>query len=215
MTSPIDYTSPSIQFTQDVSRTNFFTKDAQNYINVLGINQLNTLNNTSLLDIFLSAGNIIEPHIHQNAAELVYCISGAAVVSLLNPFTNQILSFPIKPGQVVNIPQAWWHYEIATVDNTHLLAIFNAPTPEVTFGSDILRLTPANIMAHTYCLDEQQWKQAISPIQSTTVIGPPKGCNPSESRNTFHHIPNQNQMQGRHSPYYYQQHQFPFQYWGY
>lgn len=68
------------------------------------------------------------------------------------------------------------------------LAIFNAPTPEVTFGSDILRLTPANIMAHTYCLDEQQWKQTVSPIQSTTVIGPPKGCNPSQNRNALQHI---------------------------
>ena len=134
--------------------------------------QLNTLENTSLLDIYLSSGNVVEPHIHQNAAELVYCISGSAVVSLLNPFTNQLLNLPIKPGQVANIPQAWWHYEIATADNTHLLAIFDAPTPEVIFGSDILRLTPANMMAHTYCLDEQQWKQAVSPIQSTTVIGP-------------------------------------------
>lgn len=124
--------------------------------------QLNTLENTSLLDIYLSTGNVIEPHIHQNAAELVYCISGSAVVSLLNPFTNQILNLPIKPGQVANIPQAWWHYEIATADGTHLLAIFDAPTPEVIFGSDILRLTPANMIAHTYCLDEQQWKQAVS-----------------------------------------------------
>lgn len=106
------------------------------------MNQLNTLENTSLLDIYLSTGNVVEPHIHQNAAELVYCISGSAVVSLLNPFTNQILNLPIKPGQVANIPQAWWHYEIATADNTHLLAIFDAPTPEVIFGSDILRLTP-------------------------------------------------------------------------
>lgn len=48
-------------------------------------------------------------------------------------------------------------------------------------------------MAHTYCLDEQQWKQAVSPIQSTTVIGPPKDCNQSQHRNTIHHIPNQNQ----------------------
>ena len=141
------------------------------------MNQLNTLENTSLLDIYLSTGNVVEPHIHQNAAELVYCISGSAVVSLLNPFTNQILNLPIKPGQVANIPKAWWHYEIATADGTHLLAIFDAPTPEVIFGSDILRLTPANIMAHTYCLDEQQWKQAVSPIQSTTVIGPPANCN--------------------------------------
>lgn len=177
MTSNIDYTSPSTNFTHDLSKSNFFKKDAQNYINVLGIKQLNTLENTSLLDIYLSTGNVVEPHIHQNAAELVYCISGSAVVSLLNPFTNQILNLPIKPGQVANIPQAWWHYEIASADNTHLLAIFDAPTPEVVFGSDILRLTPANMMAHTYCLNEQQWKQAVSPIQSTTVIGPPGNCN--------------------------------------
>ncbi len=163
MTSNIDYTSPSTNFTYDLNKSNFFQKDAQNYINVLGEKQLNTLENTSLLDIYLSTGNVVEPHIHQNAAELVYCISGSAVVSLLNPFTNQILNLPIKPGQVANIPQAWWHYEIATADNTHLLAIFDAPTPEVIFGSDMLRLTPTNIMAHTYCLDEQQWKQAVSP----------------------------------------------------
>ncbi|PEZ08135.1 cupin [Bacillus sp. AFS018417] len=211
MTSYINYTSPSIQFAQDVSKSNFFTKDAQNYINVLGIKQLNTLDNTSLLDIFLSANNIVEPHVHQNAAELVYCISGAAVVSLLNPFTNQILNFPIKPGQVTNVPQGWWHYEIATVDNTHLLAIFNAPTPEVIFGSDILRLTPSNVMAHTYCLDEQQWKQAVAPIQSTTVIGPPKDCHQSQHRNTIHHIPNQNQTHPQHPSYYYQS-QIPYQY---
>ena len=62
--------------------------------------QLNTLENTSLLDIYLSTGNVVEPHIHQNAAELVYCISGSAVVSLLNPFTNQILNLPIKPGKL-------------------------------------------------------------------------------------------------------------------
>ncbi len=64
--------------------------------------------------------------------------------------------------------------KIATADGTHLLAIFRRPNARsLFFGSDILRLTPANIMAHTYCLDEQQWKQAVSPIQSTTVIGPP------------------------------------------
>ena len=83
MTSNIDYTSPSTNFTYDLNKSNFFQKDAQNYINVLGEKQLNTLENTSLLDIYLSTGNVVEPHIHQNAAELVYCISGSAVVSLL------------------------------------------------------------------------------------------------------------------------------------
>ncbi|PFB88154.1 cupin [Bacillus thuringiensis] len=210
MTANIDYTSPSTNFTYDVNKSNFFRKDAQNYINVLGIKQLNTLENTSLLDIYLSTGNVVEPHIHQNAAELVYCISGSAVVSLLNPFTNQILNLPIKPGQVANIPQAWWHYEIATVDNTHLLAIFNAPTPEVIFGSDILRLTPAHMMAHTYCLNEQQWKQAVSPIQSTTVIGPPANCNQNRETKNYPTQP----LAQQHNPHHQDSYYFPL-YWGY
>ncbi|AVP48618.1 MULTISPECIES: cupin domain-containing protein [Bacillus cereus group] len=210
MTANIDYTSPSTNFTYDVNKSNFFRKDAQNYINVLGIKQLNTLENTSLLDIYLSTGNVVEPHIHQNAAELVYCISGSAVVSLLNPFTNQILNLPIKPGQVANIPQAWWHYEIATADNTHLLAIFNAPTPEVIFGSDILRLTPAHMMAHTYCLNEQQWKQAVSPIQSTTVIGPPANCNQNRETKNYPTQP----LAQQHNPHHQDSYYFPL-YWGY
>lgn len=137
---------------------------------------MNTLENVSLLDIYLSTSNVVEPHYHQNAAELVYCISGAATVSLLNPFTKQIQNYPLKPGQVANVPQGWWHYEVATSDNTHLLAIFDAPTPEVVLGSDILKLTPANIMAHTYCMDENQWKKAVAPVQPATFIGPTANC---------------------------------------
>ena len=187
MLSDLDYTSPSTQYAFDVNNSPFFKKDNENYINILGIKQLNTLQNVSLLDIFLSTSNIVEPHYHQNAAELVYCISGAAAVSMLNPYTKQILNYSITPGQVANIPQGWWHYEIATVDHTHLLAIFDAPTPEVILGSDILKFTPANIMAHTYCLDENQWKQTIAPVQPSTYIGPYKNCNKVEIQYTSSH----------------------------
>ncbi|OQM44556.1 cupin [Anoxybacillus sp. UARK-01] len=176
MASSVDYTSPSAQYSFDVNQSPLFQLDQNNYINVLGIKQLNTLENISLLDIFLSTNHVVEPHYHQNAAELVYCISGAATVSMLNPFTKKVLSYSITPGQVVNIPQGWWHYEIATVDRTHLLAIFDASTPEVILGSDILKLTPSYMMAHTYCMDENQWKQAIAPVQPSTYIGPYKNC---------------------------------------
>lgn len=174
--SYMDYTSPSVQFTYDVNNNPFFKKDDRNYINFLSINQLNTLGNVSLLDIYLSTGNVIEPHYHQNASELVFCISGAAVVSLINPFTKELLNYPIQPGQVANVPQAWWHYEIATVDNTHLLAIFDAPVPEFIGGSDLLRLTPASVFAHTYCLDEAKVKNTLAPITKTVFIGPPNDC---------------------------------------
>ena len=177
MVTYMDYTSPSTQYTFDVNKSPLFIKDNKNYINILGIEQLNTLENVSLLDIFLSTNNVVEPHYHQNAAELVYCISGSANVSILNPFTKQILSYTITPGQVANVPQGWWHYEVALVDNTHLLAIFNAPTPEVILGSDILKFTPSNIMSHTYCMDESKWNQAISSVKPSTYIGPYKDCN--------------------------------------
>ncbi|MGF9697109.1 cupin domain-containing protein [Paenibacillus sp. MABNR03] len=175
-TSYMDYTLPTTQFTYDVNQNQLFKKDDNNYINSLSIKQLNTLGNASLLDIYLSTGNVVEPHIHQNATELVYCISGSAVVSLINPFTNELLNFPINPGQVANVPQGWWHYEIATADHTHLLAIFDAPVPEAIFGSDILRLTPASVLAHTYCLDENKVKETFAPIQKTVFIGPPADC---------------------------------------
>ncbi|WJQ83564.1 cupin domain-containing protein [Brevibacillus brevis] len=175
-TSYRDYTSPNTQFTYDMRNNLFFKKDDRNFIDALGIAQLNTLGNSSLLDIFLTTGNVVEPHIHQNAAELVYCIAGEAIVSLINPFTNQLLNYHIKPRQVANIPQGWWHYEMALTDDTHLLAIFDAPVPEVIFGSDILRLTPASVWAHTYCLDEGKVQETFAPLTQTVVIGPPVGC---------------------------------------
>lgn len=197
----MDYTSSNKQFTFDVNKSTLFKKDNRNFINVLGLKQLNTLQNVSLLDIFLSKSNIVEPHYHQNAAELVYCISGAAIVSLLNPDTKKIQNYQITPGQVANVPQGWWHYEIATVDNTHLLAIFDAPTPEVILGSDILKFTPSNIMAHTYCMDENQWKEAIAPVQPSTYIGPPKGCKREKEKTSKQHSQQKNEYAYQYYPY--------------
>ncbi|MFC5529925.1 cupin domain-containing protein [Cohnella yongneupensis] len=176
--SYMDFTSPSVQYFFDLSKNRSFTKDGRNYINALGIDQLNTLGNVSLLDIYMSRGNVVEPHIHQNASELVYCIAGGEIVSILNPFTKTVLNFKIAPGQVANIPQGWFHWELATEDNTHLLAIFDAPVPEFIAVSDFLRLAPRNMLAHTYCLDEALIAQALAPIKSTTTIGPPVDCVP-------------------------------------
>ncbi|NOU68891.1 hypothetical protein GC096_33270 [Paenibacillus sp. LMG 31461] len=174
--SYMDFTSPNVQYFYDLKNNRTFTKDANNFINALSIQQLNTLGNVSLLDIYLSKANVVEPHIHQNASELVYCIRGAAIVSILNPFTKTVLNYNITPGQVTNIPQGWFHWEMATEDDTHLLAIFDAPVPEFIAVSDFLRLAPRNMLAHTYCLDQETVTQALAPIKSTTTIGPPADC---------------------------------------
>ncbi|UQZ85145.1 Cupin [Paenibacillus konkukensis] len=118
-----------------------FESDHHNYMNAVSIHQLNAPENVSLLEMFLNADHTADPHSHPNASELVYCISGAAVVSVLNPFAKEWLNIAIQPGQVANVPQGWWHYETALTGNTHVLAIFDAPAFETIPGSDRLRLT--------------------------------------------------------------------------
>ncbi|MXQ54198.1 cupin domain-containing protein [Shimazuella alba] len=178
-----EYTRPGLEFFFDINQNRLNTRNDKNFINRLGRDNLNTLGNNSLLDIYLSKGRVVEPHYHQNAAELVYCISGSALVSLINPFTNKRSDIPITPGQVANIPKGWWHWEMATTDDTHLLAIFDAPYPEYIFGSDLLTKTPIEVLSHTYCLDPKLLKETLAPLhQETIVIGPTDECI-AETRN--------------------------------
>ena len=173
----MDYTAPSVQYFADLNKHRLNTRNPQNYINRLGRDILNTLGEVSLLDIFLSRGRAVEPHYHQNAAELVYCITGSAVVSLINPFDNKLTNIPIQPGQVANIPQGWWHWEIASQDDTHLLAIFDAPYPEYIFGSDLLTKTPPEVLAYIYFLDPVKLKEVLEPLHNETIVlGPTDQC---------------------------------------
>lgn len=204
MTVELDYTSPNVKYSFDLNQSPLVKYDQHNLINVLGKKQLNSLDQVSLLDIYLSKSKVVEPHYHQNAAELVYCIAGSAAVSMLNPFTKKLSTYTITPGQVANVPQGWWHYEVALQDKTHLLAIFNASTPEVILGSDLLTLTPSHIMAHTYCMNETQWKQATQPMKPGVFIGP--FCHREEEAQTHpvppsHYVPYY-QAPPNYSPYW-------------
>lgn len=160
------------QYAADLSDYQFFVRDNKNYINIVSSKQLNTLQGVSLLDIFLSKNSIIEPHYHPNGSELTYCVSGSATISMMNIDTKEFQHYRITPGQVVNIPQGWWHYQLAHTDDTHLQGIFNVGVPEAVFGSDLLALTPPDVAPYTYGIDKSQWDSVISQVKPHTVIGP-------------------------------------------
>ena len=178
----IDYKDPNLHYSYDLAQSRFFTKNQDNYINVLGIEQLRTIGNVFLLDVFLSAGNVVEPHYHSNASELIYCITGETIVSMINPSTNELKNIRIQSQQVVTIPQGWWHYFAASTDNTHVLTIYDTSKLDTVWGSDVLRLTPPQVFAHTYCIDEGQIHQALASIRDTVIIGPPTDCDQNGSR---------------------------------
>lgn len=164
------------EFTYKLSNNELYKKNNANYINALGIDQLARIGNVYLLDIFLSKENCVELHYHPNATELIYCISGEAELSFINMDNKKWQSFTFERGEVVTIPQGWWHYVCAKKDYTHLLAIHDTNQLETIFGSDLLRLTPDEVLAKLYCLNEEKVEEALSPIHETVVIGPPADC---------------------------------------
>jgi oxalate decarboxylase/phosphoglucose isomerase-like protein (cupin superfamily) len=164
---------PSLNLFYDLIDATFFKQNEKNVIYELTANQLPVLQNLALLDIYLSKGHIVEPHWHPNSAELVYVIRGEVIVSILNPFSLQVLTYRAKPSQVVYVPMGWWHWEMAATDHTHLLAIFDNASPQVVFGSDVLRKTPKEVFQLSYGVNAEQLAQVLKPITETVVIGPP------------------------------------------
>lgn len=207
--SYMDFTANDLQFKANMQDHLLFKKNDANYVNELGIEQLNTIGNMTLLDIYLSNGNMFEAHYHQNASELIYCITGSATVSMINPDTDKLIEVDITPQEVASIPQGWWHYITATTNDTHLLSTFDTPLLQTTFGSQILRIMPKGALAHMYCLDEETVEAALDPINATVIIGPPDDCvkghkdnkNQNKDKQDMNHTPPETKAKRTWQPY--------------
>lgn len=65
--------------------------------------------------LHLEKGGVREPHWHPNAAELSYCITGNAKMTIFS--TNaRVDTFMINPGQLTFVPRAYWH-DIENIGN--------------------------------------------------------------------------------------------------
>ncbi|AFH60322.1 cupin domain-containing protein [Paenibacillus caseinilyticus] len=168
-----DYSSPSLDLSFDLRSSPYFIKNNQNFLLYQTAKQLPAMQGLSLVDVYLSRGHSVEPHWHPNANELLYMIQGEIVESVLNPFTLQLLSYRVGPQQSVYIPKGWWHWTIAVTDHTRLVVSFDNGQFETTYGSDILRKTPPEVLQIVYGIKAAQWAEVIKPLDQTVVIGPP------------------------------------------
>ncbi|MCI1857748.1 MAG: cupin domain-containing protein [Sporolactobacillus sp.] len=158
-------------------------RDARNYVTQLFGPQLPAIKN-GFFNVHMTRGIIIQPHWHTNASEMIFMIGGTALTSVFNPFTRKVISYRIGTGQVSILPRGWFHWIVALTDDVHLLAIFDQPTPDVVYGSDFLRFTPAEVMNRAYCVDPQTYAQAVAPIRQSTILGPPIDCAGANPENT-------------------------------
>jgi oxalate decarboxylase len=85
--------------------------------------------------VVLKKGGIREPHWHPDAWEFDYCISGRARMAVVAP-GNEWQSFEVEPGQIVFVPQGFFHYfENIGSEDLRFLIVFNYSTRES--GDDI------------------------------------------------------------------------------
>jgi oxalate decarboxylase/phosphoglucose isomerase-like protein (cupin superfamily) len=81
--------------------------------------------NAAMALVVLKKGGIREPHWHPDAWEFDYCISGKARMSVVGP-NDEWQSFKVEPGQIVFVPQGYFHYfENIGEEDLRFLIVFN------------------------------------------------------------------------------------------
>ncbi|MBW4083012.1 cupin domain-containing protein [Paenibacillus sp. S150] len=168
--------SPDVKLAADSNQVLNYQANSYNYITQLFGAQLPAIRN-GFFNAHLSKGFIIQPHWHTNVTEMVFVISGELITSVFDPFTQKLVTYQLKPGQVSIFPKGWFHWIVAVSDQVHFLTIFDQPTPDIVYGSDFLRTVPKEVIQRAYCISEEDYAKAVAPLKESVIIGPPPGCN--------------------------------------
>ncbi len=90
----------------------------------------------------LDVNGIREPHLHPNAAQLDYCISGNARVGILGP-DGQLEVFELEQGSLSFIPQGYIHWiENIGQGPLHFLLVLSNEKPQTIEVPDIVAAVP-------------------------------------------------------------------------
>lgn len=168
-------TSPNLKLYADSNDTLNYKRDAGNYITQVFGAQMPAIA-TGFFNVHMTQGIIVQPHWHTNVNELVFVISGEVITSVFNPFTQKLMTYKLKPGQVSMFPKGWFHWILTLSDKAHILTIFDQPTPDIVYGADFLRHIPKEILHIAYCINEEDYAKAVAPLKETVILGPPPGC---------------------------------------
>jgi oxalate decarboxylase len=121
----------------------------------------------------LEKGGVREPHWHPNAAELSYCISGNAKMTIFS--TNaRVDTFTINPGELTFVPRAYWH-DIENIGNEQakFVIVYNHERPEDLGISGSVGSMSARVLDRMFAINPPGFFDQLN-YKSTQdiVIGP-------------------------------------------
>lgn len=125
-----------------------------------------SLNGIAIQALHLKKGIVREPHIHPNANQLDYCVSGKARVGIIGPEGfKQYLD--LGAGDISFVPQGFLHW----IENTgsgdlHFLVMLTNEKPLTIELSEMLRGVPKDTLMNCYDVS----KTFVDNIPKKTVV---------------------------------------------
>jgi oxalate decarboxylase len=93
-------------------------------------NNFSILKGMALYSLQLENGGVREPHWHPNAAELSYCLSGRALMTIFSPDAGHD-TFTVDTGEIAFVPKGYLHHiENINPGETKFAIAFNHEIPE-------------------------------------------------------------------------------------
>ena len=151
MTTPARKTPPSLHATSlwegEIVEENDFGSMRR-----VTADNLPILKRLSIKRVLLNPGAMRTPHWHANANELTYCVSGTALVSVLDDGSS-FASFVVTAGQMFHVDSgALHHIENIGTDVAEFIITFSSERPEdFGFGATFGAFTDA-VLGNTYDL---------------------------------------------------------------
>ena len=127
----------------------------------------------SLYSVRLAEGGIREPHWHPAAWEFDYCLAGRARMTVLDPRGNSD-SFEVGPGEVVFVPQGFYHYfENIGACELHFLILFNTSLAETEDDIGIARsvsVIPPDVLGAVFGVSPDVFARLPKPAEPLVLI---------------------------------------------
>jgi oxalate decarboxylase len=131
----------------------------------------------SLYSVRLLPGGVREPHWHPAAWEFDYCVAGNARMTVLDPRGNSD-SFEVEAGDVVFVPQGFFHYFENTGENElHFLILFNTSLAETEDDIGIAKsigVMPDDVMAAIFGVPPEVFQRLPKPTEPLVMVKKPK-----------------------------------------
>jgi oxalate decarboxylase/phosphoglucose isomerase-like protein (cupin superfamily) len=112
------------------------------------------LNGLAIQGLSLKASAIREPHIHPNAQQLDYCVSGEAIVGIVEPGGIH-KELRLGHGDISFVPQGYLHW-IKNIGSSELefLVVLSHEEPQTIELSEMLRGVPPGDIKKMYGIEE-------------------------------------------------------------